>query len=65
MEDSIEAAEERKKKLVSERERKRVKSPEEKRWEKLGGEGSQLGDVVGGDAGSSEEGGDGLRQRRR
>mmetsp|Transcript_16575 Transcript_16575/g.30094 ORF Transcript_16575/g.30094 Transcript_16575/m.30094 type:complete len:143 (+) Transcript_16575:314-742(+) len=59
MEDSIEVAEERKKKLVSERERKRVKSPEEKRWEKLGGEGTQLGDVVG-----SEEGGDGLRRRR-
>ena len=41
---SIEAAEERKRKLAEEREKKRVMTPEEERWEKLGGEGTRLGD---------------------
>eukprot|EP00581_Thalassiosira_minuscula_P014033 CAMPEP_0183717648 /NCGR_PEP_ID=MMETSP0737-20130205/11205_1 /TAXON_ID=385413 /ORGANISM="Thalassiosira miniscula, Strain CCMP1093" /LENGTH=146 /DNA_ID=CAMNT_0025947123 /DNA_START=84 /DNA_END=524 /DNA_ORIENTATION=- len=62
---AIEAEEERKQKLAEERERKRVKSPEEERWEKLGGEGSRLGDTTA--ASSSEAGGVGeasLRRRR-
>jgi len=40
---AAEAEEERKKKVKVEFERKRVKSPEEERWEKLGGEGNRLG----------------------
>lgn len=39
---AAEAEEERKKKVKVELERKRVKSPEEERWEKLGG-GNRLG----------------------
>ena len=62
MQRSIEAAEERKKKLAADRERKRVKSPEEKRWEKLGGEGTKLGDQ---EEEKVNDSGDGLRRRRR
>lgn len=40
---AAEAEEERKKKVKVELERKRVKSPEEERWEKLGGEGKKIG----------------------
>ncbi len=62
---SIEAAEERKRKLAEEREKKRVKTPEEERWEKLGGEGTRLGDssasAIGDDAGEPV----GLRRRGR
>ncbi|KAL9188913.1 hypothetical protein ACHAXT_011403 [Thalassiosira profunda] len=53
MQKSIEAAEEKKKKLAGERARKRVKTPEEERWERLGGEGNRLGEED-----------EGLRQRR-
>lgn len=53
---SVEAAEEEKKRKAAERERRRVKSPEEERWDKLGGEGSRLGDAADGD---------GVRRRRR
>ena len=45
-----------------ERERKRVKSPEEERWDTLGGEGRKLG--VGDDVGGNVGGDGGLRQRR-
>lgn len=44
---SIEAAEERKIKVKEDRERKRVKSPEEERWDKMGGVGKALGDSKG------------------
>jgi len=52
------AEEERKERVKMERERKRVKSPEEERWDKMGGEGKKLGVVVDDAAGAE------LRQRR-
>jgi hypothetical protein len=55
---ALQAEEERKERVKVERERKRVKSPEEERWDKMGGEGKKLG-VVGDDAAGAE-----LRQRR-
>ena len=55
---SLEAAEERKQTMKEERERKRVKSPEEERWDKLGGEGNRLGDTEISDVDGS------LRRRR-
>ena len=64
---TLQAAQEEKLKLVKERERKRVKTPEEERWEKLGGEGNKLGDANT-DTRSNDavvDGGDGLRRRRR
>ena len=59
---AIEAEEERKQKAKEAKERKRVKTPEEERWEKLGGEGSKLGES----SGSATDKGDsaGLRRRR-
>ena len=54
------AEEERKERVKMERERKRVKSPEEERWDKMGGEGKKLGVVVGDDDAAGAE----LRQRR-
>ncbi|KAL7468141.1 hypothetical protein ACHAXS_010362 [Conticribra weissflogii] len=44
MQRAIDAAEEKKKKMAEEKLRKRVKSPEEERWEKLRGEGNRLGE---------------------
>mmetsp|Transcript_2122 Transcript_2122/g.4736 ORF Transcript_2122/g.4736 Transcript_2122/m.4736 type:complete len:147 (+) Transcript_2122:204-644(+) len=41
---SVEAETERKRKEKEVRERRRVKSPEEERWDRLGGEGVVLGD---------------------
>ena len=55
---SLAAAEERKQTMKEERERKRVKSPEEERWDKLGGEGNRLGDTESSDVDGS------LRRRR-
>ena len=67
---SLQAAQEEKLKLVKERERKRVKTPEEERWEKLGGEGNKLGDTNNADSNNRSndavvDDGDGLRRRRR
>ena len=66
---SLQAANEQKLKLRMERERKRVKTPEEERWEKLGGEGNKLGDNANSNTSRSNadvvDGGDGLRRRRR
>lgn len=55
---ALQAEEERKERVKVERERKRVKSPEEERWDKMGGEGKKLGVVVDDAAGAV------LRQRR-
>ena len=65
---SLQAANEQKLKLRMERERKRVKTPEEERWEKLAGEGNKLGDTTNDTSRSNDavvDGGDGLRRRRR
>ena len=45
-ENAIKGEEERKVKAKEEKERKRVKSPEEERWDKLGGTGKKLGGDV-------------------
>ncbi|KAL7502144.1 hypothetical protein ACHAWX_000472 [Stephanocyclus meneghinianus] len=42
-EEANKADAEKKARLLAEKERKRVKSPEEERWEKLGGSGNKLG----------------------
>ena len=42
-ENAVKAEEDRKVKAKEEKERKRVKSPEEERWDKLGGTGKKLG----------------------
>jgi len=42
-EEAIKADAEKNARLLAEKERKRVKSPEEERWEKLGGSGNKLG----------------------
>ena len=64
---SLQAANEQKLKLRMERERKRVKTPEEERWEKLAGEGNKLGDNANTTSRSNAAvvDGDGLRRRRR
>eukprot|EP00804_Cyclotella_cryptica_P018253 CCRYP_005967-RA/>CCRYP_005967-RA protein AED:0.01 eAED:0.01 QI:212/1/1/1/0/0.5/2/721/130 len=41
--EAMKAEAEKKARLQAEKERKRVKSPEEERWEKLGGSGNKLG----------------------
>ena len=56
---ALQAEEERKERVKVEREWKRVKSPEEERWDKMGGEGKKLGVVVDDDDAGAE-----LRQRR-
>ena len=59
------ASEEAKTKAAMEREKKRVKTPEEERWEKMGGEGSRLGGVADTGIGTRPEVvGGGLRRRR-
>ena len=64
IERSLQAAHEEKEKLKKEKERKRIKTPEEERWEKLGGEGNKLGDTTS-RSNAAEVDGDGLRRRRR
>lgn len=60
----MEAKEQERQRIKVEKERKRVKSPEEERWDALGGEGRRLG-VADSDNGEDVGGADvGLRQRR-
>lgn len=53
-ENAIKAEEERKVKQKIEKERKRVKSPEEERWDKLGGTGKKLGSVGAGNGNATK-----------